>query len=521
MMKILIVFLIAWLYFRTQISVQPNNFYKPEELLEEMTASLFNNCSFYPCYYKRYGNRDEFFLYKNFQAVQNMICCDNLQFRIPPSNKKVTFSVRLNAAIFQNGQVDWFYKICHVLTKRISNNVLNLNEFVNDPEFSKIVVTLNTKWSLNFILGQALKQNNQITRINAQGNGITTLDGFQSLPMFSKLVALDLRNNKICSMVGISMTTAIKDLRLDGNPICEKLRKPHAYVSEIKSYFSELEWLDGHKLDEAQDMAMLQNYLVNRDAYTIADEFVKTYFNIYDSFERHRLFQLYHEHSIFSLSIHYDIAINLNSLPKDIFMRIQKYVRFSRNLYKISNLNKAAENFKYGAEIIGKVLNELPKTTHDFGSLCIDVPYYNPKERVVITVSGVFQDHCGSLNETNFLIGFVRTFILQPTDSNEYLIANEQLFLHNPSQAQRDQLIVKRLDASKENFINQNCRDVLPTESEENQMKLLLFQELTELKKEEAFRQLDESHWDLKVTLATFNTLMDSREIADDLFDYK
>jgi hypothetical protein len=59
------------------------------------------------------------------------------------------------------------------------------------------------------------------------------------------------------------------------------------------------------------------------------------------------------------------------------------------------------------------------------------------------------------------------------------------------------------------------------TEVEENQMKLRLFQELTEMKEGECLRQLKDSFWDVKVALATFNALMDSREIHDNQFDFK
>lgn len=502
------------------MTVQPNNFFKSDQLCDEIVPILFNNCSFFPCYYKRYGNRDEFFLYKNFEAVR-ILMRENLVCQLPASSNKLIFSVRLNAAEFEVGQVDWFHKMIFVLQKRIRNNVLNLDNFPNDPEFSKMTVPMNSKWSINFILEQASKGNGgSITRINAQDNGIQSLEGFQTVTMFPKLVTLDLRNNKISSMVGISMTTTIKELRLDGNPICEIFSEPHAYVGEIKKFFPELEWLDGHRINKNNDLVMLQNFLVKRDAYTIADEFVKTFFNTYDSFERLRLQQMYRNDSIFSLSCNYEV--NLNSLINDLYNRMHRYVRHSRNTFKISDMSMAPINVIIGDGCIGKIFADLPKTTHDFGTLCVDVPYYKPKEMVVITCSGVFQDHGGSASETNFVIAFVRTFVLKPTTgSHEYFIANEQLFLHSPSQEQRDNLIVKRSEEAKMNYISQHCADVLPTEIEEKQMKLLLFQELTELKKMEAIRQLEECHWDLKVTLATFNTLMDSQDISDDKFDFK
>lgn len=506
----------------TQITIHHGKLFTKKEILDEIVPKLFNNSAFFPSYYKRYGERDEFYLYKNYESLR-LLMNNDLEF-VMSNQKKLTFSLRLNAAKFENGQVDWFHKINYVLAGRIKDGEVNLKNFATDPEFSKMIVPMNSKFTLNFILEQIKKQNNQITRIVITNCGINmeAIEGLQSLIQFQQIEALDLRDNNITSMARMINTTHIKNLKLDGNPICNQFSIPRDFVEEMKRYFNELEWLDGHRLDKAHNLVPLQNYIVKRDAYTIADEFVKTFFIIYDSFERPRLSHMYYEHSIFSLSINYDI--DKSNLSSDTYARIQKYTKFSRNLDAMSNMNRSSDNVMVGVGCIARVFDELPKTTHDFKSICIDVPLFHSNQ-IVITVSGTFEEHGQSLNDdqSNFLMGFVRSFVLRLSKNNEYCITNEQLFLHNSTETQKEEWMSRRKEPMKETtFLNDMCRDLLPTEIEDKEMKLAVFQELTELKTEEAIRQLEESFYDLKVALATFNTLMlDGRGILDNKFDFK
>ena len=504
----------------TEVTVKHGNAFTWEEILE-LIIPLFPNQPFFPCYHKRFASHDEFYLYKNFEAVK-ILMMNNLELVVPPGDKKLIFFLRLNAALFQDGQVDWYHKMNYVLAKKIKGNVLELNNFIEDPEFEKMTVCMTSKYTLEHIVDQAKKQNNQIVRINACRNEMKSLEGLQSLSSFAKLQILDLRENKIFDLAGISLTSSVKELMLDGNPICVKLSDPHEYISTVKGYFCDLEWLDGYHLDKVLDLVTLQNYVVKRDAYTIAEEFIKTFFNIYDSFERHRLLELYNDKSLFTLSVHYDIDRNQMMMAEnDGFQRIQKYTRFSRNIKTISNMTKAFDNVFYGVNNIRKVFDELPKTTHDFTSFCIDVPHYESNKIVIITVSGVYSESGQSLNESNFLLGFVRTFILRPAANNTYIISNDQVLIRKPTQAQKEDAAGFHRQPEKRDIFERNCVDLMPTEIEEKKLKLIIFRDLTELKEEECIRQLEETFYDIKVALATFNTLMNSHSIGDEMFDFK
>jgi Nuclear transport factor 2 (NTF2) domain len=385
------------------------------------------------------------------------------------------------------------------------------------------MVPMNSKANLSFILEQSRKQNASIVRINAQNNGITTLEAFQILFQFPKLVSIDLRNNKISSLEGVCKTAGVKELLLDGNPICEKHSEPHAYVAEVKQYFTQLEYLDGHKLDKAHNLVTLQNFIVTRDAYVFADEFVKTYFNVYDSEDRRRIMQAYDQNSIFTISCYFDSSCYHATAPSDLLMRVQRYAKNSRSINKMSNMNLVIASTFHGLTRIDKVLNELPKTQHIFTTFSIDVPVYEPSSMVVITVSGTFEDYGIQLNETTLLVAFTRTFVLRPSanNPNEFHIYNSQLSIHCPTPAQREESTLGRKASVKESFIEKHCRDLMPTEIEEKEMKLILFKELTEQKTEICIQHLESSFWNVKVALAIFNTLMDSNELSNDNFEFK
>ena len=387
-----------------------------------------------------------------------------------------------------------------------------------------MLVPMNSKANIQLILEQARKQTSSyLVRINAQNNGITTIEGFQILQtdQFSKVSILDLRNNKISSLEGINVAPLVKELMLDGNPICEKFSNPHDYVAEVTRHFMYLEYLDGHKIERTLKMATLQNFIVSRNAYVFADEFVKTFFNIYDSEERRRLMETYDNNAILTLSCHFDPAGFLAAAPNDLHQRVQRYASLSRSINKVANMNQIYNSVFFGLGSIEKVFNMLPKSQHVFTTFSIDVPMYQPRNRVLITVSGTFDDIGLQLNELAFSFAFTRTFILQPSinDSSVFKVTNDQLSIHCPTNEQREESKLGRKKAIKENFIEKNCRDLMPTTIEEKELKLILFKELTQQNMESCIKHLDESFWDVKVALVIFNTLLESGQIPNSNFD--
>lgn len=496
----------------TQVIVHHGGLFNSQEIFDELVANVVNTVPFFPCFHKHFLEHEEFYLFKNFDAL-NVLMKNDLE-HVMPNDRKITFSLRLNAASFVDGQTNWYGKINYVVNKRLKNGVLNLDDFSNDPDFSKMKISLNSKYALNFVLDSAKRHGSAISKISARNNEISTFEYLQPLIHYTQLLTLDLRNNKITTLEGTySKSMSITELLLDGNPICMRYTNPQAYVAEVRANFASLEMLDECRIDKMLDLVLLQNYFVKRQSYTFAGEFVKTFIPIYDSFERHRLLEMYTDRSIFTLSFHY--PYNRDVAQDNVHSRIQKYIRYARNLDLLSDFDKSGENVIVGKKNISKVFTEMSKTNHDMSSLCVEVLMYEPTKFIILKLSGVFEEQGQSLNESTLNMGFARTFYIIPVDNNQFAILNDQLFVHKSNS------VVKKIRRGENELLKEHCADILPTENEEKKLKLILFKELTELHEAVCIKHLEESFWDIKIALATFNTLMESDSIKECDFNFK
>jgi hypothetical protein len=118
----------------------------------------------------------------------------------------------------------------------------------------------------------------------------------------------------------------------------------------------------------------------------------------------------------------------------------------------------------------------------------IDVPMHEPHMTLII-ICGVFREKASSLLDNDFMSGFSRTFLLKPytkklgvfEKSYEYKIYNEHLHLHNTTIAQKSYAFKDPI--SNEDLENQH-RELLPTEIETKEAKICLFKELSELNRD-------------------------------------
>lgn len=476
-----------------------NDAFTKEEIFEEVFPILFDKVNFYPCFYKRYPKRDEFFLYKNFDALK-LLAAHNLKVSVPhKQNKTILFMLLLDVADFEEGHPFWYKKLSLELQKRTIGNTLDLNGVKNDPELWNMAIPLNLSHNLQFIVDTARKQNPRLDTILAKNNGIRSLAGqFLSFP---GLLKLDLRNNQIRTLAGICETTAITEVLLDGNPLCIEFQSAKAMISEVKSYFGNLEWLDGHRVESFMDISTFQHFNVDSKRLALfAHEFVRDFFHFYDSFERKKLMQLYNNDSIMTMSCFYeaDKSVLDREYLEKLLLQLSKYTKLSRNLKFISDLSKAKENFYHGRKTIEQVFENLPQTSHDCTNFCIDVPVFTPA-KVMITVTGAFEE-----KNSNFLLAFTRTFVLKPTTNHQWIIANEQLLIRQPTLVQKSNF-VPRIKMLAEDKVEQLSSDLMPNENEEKKLKAVLYQELTGTKYIEAVVKLQECNWDLKASLVLFS----------------
>ncbi|CAO1408743.1 unnamed protein product [Diamesa serratosioi] len=511
---------------------------------DEMLNELFVMCdafTFFPCYYKEYQKHDEFFIRNCFDALHQMI--ENDLFIKLPNTSIITMVLKMKVADFREGQIDCKEKMNFVLQGQFSDGLLNLNELSKNCEFGEMILPMSTKGCVSFILNCACEQfGSKVERITMQNTGLISCEGFIILPLLKKVTYLDLRNNNIKSLLGFPKSTKISEIFLDGNPICENYKKCAAdYVHHVRPYFAYLTTLDKRKLDPLHDFVNMRNYLVTPDGHAVVENFIQLFFTTYDSFERKNLKELYVNKSIFSLSTYYEMTMEELSNADDIGIigRIKKYVDFSRNILK----NHGLDNFVIGYQSITDLFNILPKTQHDMASFQIDVPLFT-KNRIVVTVSGVFRELGNSLIKTELIMGFTRTFVLLLRDKQKglfknafkYSIYNDQLSITNINSDIKRNSFIHRT-ATEVDF-KKHCKDLIPSELEERDTKIRLFNRLTELtfancEKYEIIniilvkllmklfhRYMTDQNWDLDAALFTFITLMKAKSIPASDFDF-
>lgn len=405
---------------------------------------------------------------------------NNLVIKLP-NEAIITIVLKMKVADFRNGQIDYKEKINFVLQGQFSDGLLNLNELSKNWEFEKMILPMCTKGCVSFILNCAGEQfGTRVKKITMQNTGLFSCEGFSALAMLTRVTFMDLSNNNIKTLDGFRKSTDISEFILDGNPICEDYSdSPADYVHYVRKYFIFLKVLDNRVLDDLDDPIIMRNYLVASHGHAVVENFVQQFFTTYDSFERKKLKHLYITKSIFTLSTNFEKCEELSRLD---IGRIKKYVNFSRNILK----SLKDDNFVIGYKSIGDFFNILPKTLHDMTSFNIDVPLFTQR-CIVITVSGVFKELANSLVETDFILGFTRTFVLTLRDKNQgqfknafkYYISNEQLSIWNVNSETKLNSFMHK-SATEVDF-KKHCKDLLPSEFEERESKLRLFKGLTQL----------------------------------------
>jgi len=463
-----------------QVALLHNKRYTVQEIMKELSSNLLKDVHFYPCYLKRLDNHDEFYLYRNFDALR-ILFLNGLKIQMPKNSFTIDVQIRLNVAEYKDGEVNWSNKISNALKTRVKNDLLDLNDFPRDPEFTKLTVLLNSSKTLDYVLTLAKKINSNITRINAENCNITSCKGFECLFSFNKLNALNLRNNNIQSLEDFSKCPTIKEVYLDGNPVCSK--SSHDYIEHVRENFHGVIYVDGHRVYGRNSIVTHQNYIIDNNAYIVVNSFVDYFFHLWDSFERSKVRQLYSDSSVFTMSVNYEFNEKNTSMTfAQIYPRIQNHMKFQRNLLKLSDMNSVATKVYVGKNSIAMVFNDMSRTRHDFSTFTVDVPFFSEEQRKIgIIVSGVFEEFLYNTDDNSLPYSFSRTFIFDVIDGS-FIIKNDQLLLRQPTMAQME-MIRKGHKVATQTEINEQCRVLLPSDFENQALKLAVFQKLTECSK--------------------------------------
>ncbi|XP_058450501.1 nuclear RNA export factor 2 [Malaya genurostris] len=489
--------------------------YEKAEILEAL-FTLLDSYDFYPCYYKTYSKQDEFLVINCFEAL-NCLMQAKLALRMKSTNELISIVLKMNIAGFKEGQVVVEEKLNYVLLDRFNDRCLDLcslQQHLNRIKF--VEISAKSTRTLSRILTMAGKKIGHVCFIiRLRHNGIKNLASLATLIAYPKLVAIDLRFNDISTFDDLQgvIKNRIKEVFLDNNPLCNTAPSSIEYIRQVRKFFPEIEKLDGMPLLENGNLNFSQNFICMPEAYKFTESFVKHYFTIYDSFQRSSLKELYHPKAQFSMTSNFVQSKTMDSHQ----VRLNAYQGKSRNLLKLANIDRAISSLVVGNERIANVLVSFPKTEHDFFSFRVDTPIFRP-ECVVITVHGAFKEMANSLLSDDFVLGFTRTFYIQPCAKGlgiferaiEFKIFNDLFHMYNLTTYGRENVFKHEEPESAEPYVPQ---------SEERENTVIVFQELTRLNRKWCLRCLEESSWNLKVALNIFLKLYEEDRIPDNGFD--
>lgn len=255
----------------------------------------------------------------------------------------------------------------------------------------------------------------------------------------------------------------------------------------------------GFEVEESLPIpASLPSYLPD-DVAKFATDFVAQFYTLYDSSDRSKLIDGYHESASFSFSILKSLDREQPSAP---FPR--ELIQESRNLTRISNPEERNKLLRQGKVAVVAAINSLPQTTHINDSFIVDVPFYS-NVLVNIVVSGMFVELWRGFKQTR---SFTRTFVIVPQE-NGYFIVNDVFMVGNSTHSQRQRFPAPKMSitSSSTSFSSGSGDDLASQISQMTGMTMKMSKQL-----------LAESNQNVETALAMFKELNDRGAIPQEAF---
>ncbi|SPP87113.1 nuclear RNA export factor 2 [Drosophila guanche] len=493
----------------------------------------------YPCYYK-FDGKEHIFLARNcFEQIEYLVHSCNLEMKLPDAEpmvdpdvrvapRTIPFYMRMNVSRFKLHHVDPQERITKCIQKCFvaQNRVLKMSHFQATEGLKGLWVHMGSTRILNNILSiiSRLYMSN-CSEIRLCNNGILRIDGARVLSRMGNLRALDLGHNWIHDLEDIKSLgdLPLKSLRLHGNPLCAKYSLPNDYIQAVLKIFPQLTTLDGVDLSSKPGQAPQKNFLCDIGAYEmLGDVFLRNYLREFEQADEraNHLMKYYTDDSIFTMTCNYVMGRS-QSFNAQLFKRIAKYTKHSRDIRKWSDYTKATNEFHVGVmEIIG-VLMELPSVVHDFVSLQTDVMHFNGKS-AVIHVTGLLRDDSPCThNQEELYLAFSRDFVLKIDDqgkgfgkeSRRLQIVNDHLSIMNPSRHQLKSAF-KVCPLPDVRLMTPASEDSIDAKND----KLIIFLELTGLTSPWCTRIVETAEWDFELATKLFLDMVEKKELPDSAF---
>ncbi|CAB3365074.1 Hypothetical predicted protein [Cloeon dipterum] len=327
--------------------------------------------------------------------------------------------------------------------------------------------------------------NNRLTKFDLFKNGVTFMP-------HRNLQVLDLRNNLLnMSALYQFSKLPLKEVYLDGNPLCSFYPTEKEYIEDVLKLWPNLETLDGCKIVNFEKRSFKPHFFQNKGAEEFTQQFLTHYFSIFDSDRRDLLSGIYHSKALMSLT-----CTVLEDQSTTNNANLSFYLQQSRNLMKMSDMSKS----------------ESP-TEHDPATFCVDVTSYTEKS-VHMTVRGVFREK----NSTHAPRFFAKKLFFANCSST-YLIVNELLYITNCTTDQAN-VAVKEIDEKLPAYdLYLSSIPKLTVFNDEQKLGLMKkLSDVTGMNVRWSKKCLDDMKWDLRNALIYFQQFYSMKSIPSEAF---
>ncbi|XP_006214897.1 nuclear RNA export factor 1 [Vicugna pacos] len=403
-----------------------------------------------------------------------------------------------------------------IMSKRYdgSQQALDLKALRSDPDLvaQNIDVVLNRRSCMAATLRIIEENIPELLSLNLSNNKLYRLDDLSSIVQKApNLKILNLSGNELKSERELDKIKGLKleELWLDGNTLCDTFRDQSTYISAIRERFPKLLRLDGHELPppiafDIDAPTMLPpckgSYFGTETLKNLVLHFLQQYYAVYDSGDRQRLLDAYHDGACYSLSIPFTPQNPARS-------NLAEYFKDSRNVKKLKDPTLRFRLLKHTRLNVVAFLNELPKTLHDVNSFVVDISAQT-STLLCFSVNGVFKEVDGKSRDS--LRAFTRTFVAVPASNSGLCIVNDELFVRNasPDEIQRAFAMPAPTPSSSP----------VPTLSPEQQEMLQAFSTQSGMNLEWSQKCLQDNDWDYTRSAQAFTHLKAKGEIPEVAF---
>lgn len=340
-------------------------------------------------------------------------------------------------------------KLQSILSQRYigANKLLKLDALSGDAELVTLGMFENRERALKTFKGlmaicdglfkTAQEKRDAIESISLASNGIDDVSQVESVAnTFPQLKNLDMSGNQITNMKGMERWKGkfkeLETLYVAGNPI----EADASFQGTLLEWFPKLQIINGTQLRTAEQIAQREEALKPkaipqsgpdfRDVNGIGENFLVDFFTSYDNDRQGLVSRYYDEGSQFSLAVDTQSVRDANAPAP---LPWAAYLKFSRNLIKITHQNARVQRLFKGAATIFDLWKTLPMTQHpniksDMSKYImdchplpglVDPSGQNPLgvDGLTISVHGEFDEY-DSKSGTTGKRSFSRTFILGP-----------------------------------------------------------------------------------------------------------